>query len=538
MEVGTNGLSIAANGNFLAKVAGTTIFQVGVTAALLVNEHGIAAKIGFTLGTLTPSSGTGFNLGGTFTFELNTTNDQIDNIGGVAVNLAAGRYVRLNIAGQVQLTIVSGTGFRLEGSFTMTAGTNGLEVAATAQLKAIVGGVTLLNFGATGALLINQNGIAAKITLNIGAGYSGAGFKFTGNFEFDLNTTGLFISSIAGQAVNLPGGGVYARISASGKLTLLSVLDLNGSFTFQFSSQGVSVAVNATLKVFGLTFTANVNATINSSGIVFSVAISLSGATNFIPVNNIEIFGTFTLEVNTTSAAAQNIPAQTVRIKVAGGINIFGFKATGGVIISIGAGGFRIEVPDHVLPDGTGPLSLSLGPISIQFSGFLDSNGTFLFTASGGVHATAGPAFLDADASVTIGNNPLLFKFHLDGSAGIKVAGHKIGIDVHADVTLSGSHLEIQVCACIDLLFGDACACVTFGLGDLDLPGAATAPPPPVLATLLPGNVLRLNMGTYAFARNDDSTLNVQDESFEVTHVSGSVGNETVTVSAFGFDQR
>jgi Ca2+-binding RTX toxin-like protein len=67
--------------------------------------------------------------------------------------------------------------------------------------------------------------------------------------------------------------------------------------------------------------------------------------------------------------------------------------------------------------------------------------------------------------------------------------------------------------------------------------GCASMPvDPPVLATVLGDGTLRLNMGTYAADRlNGDITDD--DESFIVTHVSGSAGNETVDVQAFNYVQ-
>jgi hypothetical protein len=60
-------------------------------------------------------------------------------------------------------------------------------------------------------------------------------------------------------------------------------------------------------------------------------------------------------------------------------------------------------------------------------------------------------------------------------------------------------------------------------------------PPTPVLATPIDG-VLYLNMGPRASDRVNGN-LTSTDEQFTVSHVSGSAGNETVNVSAFGYTQ-
>lgn len=56
------------------------------------------------------------------------------------------------------------------------------------------------------------------------------------------------------------------------------------------------------------------------------------------------------------------------------------------------------------------------------------------------------------------------------------------------------------------------------------------------LATLLPDGTLRLNMGPFAGERTDLNNVD-GDEQFVVTHVEGDAGNETVRVSAFGFNK-
>ena len=80
-----------------------------------------------------------------------------------------------------------------------------------------------------GALLIGPSGIAAKLSL--GASFNGPGFVLSGGLEFELNTTGSAIGSIAGQVVNLPGGAFYVRIAVAGRLELLGLdfLEIRGS---------------------------------------------------------------------------------------------------------------------------------------------------------------------------------------------------------------------------------------------------------------------------------------------------------------------
>src|SRR5207237_10658412 len=114
------------------------------------------------------------------------------------------------------------------------------------------------------------------------------------------------------------------------------------------------------------------------------------------------------------------LAARTVRIRIDGVLNVIGFKATGTIIISVGAGGFRIDIPQ------SNPLSITVGPFTAGFYGFLDSNGHFLFTAYASIHTTAGPAYLDANASLTIRDDQ--FRFHFGGRAELMLAAVGRGV--------------------------------------------------------------------------------------------------------------
>ena len=526
LSVGTTGLSIAANAKLEARIAGQTILRLDAVGALLINGQGIAAKIGLTLGVNALSGGTGFSFNGTFSFELNTTSQSIPTIGGVNVNLLAGPYVRLVIAGALQLGGDSTASFKLQGSFRIQGGAAGLEVAADAHLKAIVAGTTLLDLATTGALLIGKNGIAAKLSLGASFG-SASTFLFTGNLTLAVNTTGQYVGSIAGQQVDLAAG-TYVRIHIAGTLSVLNnSISATGTFDLTVGSTGLNVHADAKLVIFGISFNLVADVIINSSGLVIRTQIGSS----FRPFDGIEISGQLMFELNTTSSPVLGIPARTVRVSVTNAtVNVIGFKATGSLVVTISPNHFRIEVLK------TSPLSLVIGPLNIAFYGFFDAfNGvvTFSFTATGGFHVRAGPAYLDADASLTITDHS--FSFHISGAAGLEIAGIKIGISVSADVTISNNRLDVAVRGCVDLLIDTACLTVHFSLGSLDPPGASQVPPPPVLATKLSGGVLRLNIGSYASARNGFG--DVTDETFIVTHVGGTKGNEEVSVSAFGLNQ-
>jgi len=179
-------------------------FFVWADGVLLIDHLGIAAHIELSLDGDPSIGGTGFSFHGAFIFELNTTDQYIAQIGGVDVNLAAGPYIRLSVtddgsdSAYMQLSLGSSLNcFRLEGGLTIEANSSGLQVAADGSLKAIIGGITLFSVDAEGELLINQYGLAAKISLDASAGISGTGFMFgsiiisvgSGGFEFIIPDT-------------------------------------------------------------------------------------------------------------------------------------------------------------------------------------------------------------------------------------------------------------------------------------------------------------------------------------------------------------
>ena len=139
---------------------------------------------------------------------MNTTGNVFTytDINNKAITVAAGFYVRVHADGSLVLAGDGGsTGLFLNGAFDLEVGTPGLSVAATANLEIKVAGTDVLNLGATGALLINANGIAAYINLSLNAGAitGGTGFTLSGSFTLAVNTTSSPITQIGGITVNL-----------------------------------------------------------------------------------------------------------------------------------------------------------------------------------------------------------------------------------------------------------------------------------------------------------------------------------------------
>ena len=140
------------------------------------------------------------------------------------------------------------------------------------------------------------------------------------------------VTTINNQTVNLPGGAAFFEIAASGSLTLGGLVTLNGSFSFILTGSSVELSINATLNVFGITFTAVVQGGIYSDGIALNVDLMLGNNTSTSPTVTLipgvlALTGTFDLRINTTGSSHFGInPNTTFDILVNASFNLFGFS--------------------------------------------------------------------------------------------------------------------------------------------------------------------------------------------------------------------
>ena len=147
-------------------------------------------------------------------------------------------------------------------------------------------------------------------------------------------------------------------------------------------------------------------------------------------------------------------------------------------------------------------------------SGSFDSSGDFSVTGSAGFRVTAGPAYLEATASLTIDNSG--FRVAISGRAGIRIAGINVGVSVNGVASLSGSQLllDAQACLTINLLFTsfDICVGVTFSIGSAPgtPPGSADTNPPPSIGSVS-GGTLGLDLNQLGGV-NASNMISILDE--------------------------
>ena len=569
IAIGSTGLGISTNVTFTATVGGTQLMDLDATGALEIRSDGLVASL-----TLTASSGSPlsmnniFSFSGTFTFQVNTTGNAInDMVGSVPLQVPAGPYFQVSVT-NATLSLGSSSGFNLTGGFTLTISPAGLAISATATLNITVAGQTFFSLSADGGLLITSSGIAAKITLGTALGTgtvtpSGSDFQFGSTFVFvlEINTTGAAVPTINNLAVAIPavdmsGNMKYFDVMGSGTLTLANIIKINGSFTISVGNNGLIIGINGTLNVFGIIFTVNGFAGIftgtGDEGLALQITLSIGGSNSpsatLIP-GVLAVQGSFMLEINTTNNNIFTVNGQTYSIATgtifdisvpSASINLFGF--------TLASGGFDIKLTTNhsiTVLSATGHFIFNFfGFAYVSVAFYFDSNFNFWFygttyvqlgSDSFNIHGSLTVEFasnseigaLDAYDNVVIAHN-----FYLNVNGGVTAFSYTFA-SVGADVSVNGSDVSISAYVSVNLGLFSIGGTVTIDLGSINpLPAP---PPPPALGTLNNG-VLTLNIGPNAVNRlfNGADIAALSDEAYTITLVSNSGGSEDLWVNAPG----
>ena len=388
LAISTNGLAVSTSVSLGITVGGTSLFSTQVTGAFLVASDGIALQLTVSTGVnfngpSSNGSSFGFSMGGTFTLTVNTTGRLVSiglvNIAAAAAGLPAGPYFVVSVPNAFVIIGSSNTGFDLECNFTLTISSQGLAISGSGTLALNVGGATLFSFAADGALLINSDGIAAKMDLTISLGSSRNQFSFNANvtFTLEINTTSVTISKINDLEVDLPGG-PYFRVSGSGSLTLATIVNISASFDLTVTASEVNMELSGVASILGVTFTLHFGMGIYSDGVEINATLGLStgGSTASFLNGVIQIDAKFQLEINTSATHSNHgVPiGQTFLLSITGNggpgtnatVYVLGFKLQGNLTISIQNGQFS-----------------ATGTISFDFFGFINFNVDFYFDSSG-----------------------------------------------------------------------------------------------------------------------------------------------------------
>ncbi len=530
-----------------------------------------------------------------------TKNRLVDNGSGLKMYVVSGGAPLVDgttaspgtyIVARFDATLTLGGFWSLAGHFRLAAGPGFFELSASASLN--LGFLGSLN--ATGFVQITSAGIAGRFSVS--GTMQTTGFSLTAAAFFEVNTTGSAVNT--GTAVIQPGYRVsftgtasflnFCQATATGYVSIDGTglqLYFDGTFTIGPLSFGASAYVGVfstgivldahvffktnILSLFDFDFDGRVQ--INTTGADLAGFNGPSGWVSFVDANGNPV----------------TIPHNSFYLDVQAKLNVLSvIQLSGRLIVSVENGGWSITIP------ASNKLSASLfGMMTIYGYGFLNSQGHFDLHFGGGVGlpyygastGIQGDIFFDASFLGTT------FHFGAGGSFSAKCADvNLIGVSVSLsadgtlgqsmslDLTVSGTGTVLETvikivrmtleaaqdigAAIVNFLGSLGCeilswfgACdqwvdvempstewvtklfsFTIHLATIQLPSslANSAPPPPNLADLS-GGVLTLNVGSRAALRGvQPGNL---DENFSISHVSGTAGNETLIVTAFGVSE-
>ena len=231
----------------------------------------------------------------------------------------------------------------------------------------IVAGTTIVDLAHDGALLIGSRTASPRSCRSAPGFGSASTFLFTGNLTLFLNTTGQFVGSIAGQQVESRRRNVRAHrdhgLALGAQQRHLGDRHVR---PHRLQHRARRPRRREAL-IFGINFNLVADGIIDSNGLVIRAADR-----RVVPaVRRRGDLGDADVRAQHDEAVPSPVPESRrgrVRVSIPNAtLNVFGFKATGSLMITISPGHFRIEVLKAT------PLSLTVGPLNVGLYGFLDT---------------------------------------------------------------------------------------------------------------------------------------------------------------------
>ncbi|MEA3510650.1 MAG: hypothetical protein U9R51_04365, partial [Actinomycetota bacterium] len=347
----------------------------------------------------------------------------------------------------------------------------------------------------------------------------------------------------AATVSNLLGGsGPIVYTSSTGYVVAL----ISGSFDFVGFATGTGVAgvsisptlfqlhadlqFNIGVSGIDLDFAVNGDLEISSAGLLLDVTVALD--VNLTSLFELDVDGSLLIDTRGSTPIFQ--------LALSGDLTIARvLTVNGGFSIDVGAGGantWRLAMN----------LSGDLGPIDISADGWIQSDGQFSLSVGGGLKFGISGFSIEGrvDGTVSLiksGTNYVYspsdvytLTVEVSGSVTLTIAG----IDIGASVTLGGSAafsssgavLELYAEGCVDLWIDEVCAGGT--VASIAIPATIFPEPPPDLATPRGATgILDLNVGARVTERNVAKTTTA--ESYQLTDLGGG----SVRVEAFGYTE-
>ncbi len=396
----------------------TTLLQVlQGQGVLVITSSGIAAQVSGTV-RLVPIN---LNISG-ISLDFNTIPtvnlDTNFELGGLAVNLSLPAGPFFSIAEpSVNLSL---PGLTLHGdlSFQLVTDTLGVKLIhiSIANVSFSLPGLSIT--GGLGDLYLTNFGLAGLISINVTVNLPNVSFSGSLSFEFNTGLTALvesFAPSLNLQNINLPGGPFFQIQGTGISLNVLGqVLTGNFSMSLGVSLNGTSEVV-VTVDSIQTSLAGGLVTAQNGTGVFVISAAGIAGqlsADVAVNVPNVSFSGTFTLQLNTTTAAF----AQTFMV----GASTYALDLPAGPYLEIDGTGIQLAISGQTLTGNLviqqftvagsqvvnvaiSDVSLTLGDGINQLLSVTNGSGDFIVFNPGATTATAGLAgTLTATATLNV----------------------------------------------------------------------------------------------------------------------------------------
>ena len=353
-----------------------------------------------------------------------------------------------------------------------------------------------------------------------------------------------------------PTPGAYLAVVLTGKLTIVGFADAYGLVALSVRSGAFEMVVSVR---FQLGASQNTSLNVNAEGILGLYAdgmflkVNVGIQANLLSVFDLNVTGLLEIDTTHGNDTITDTKDAYFHLNLNGSVKVLKLITLNGSLdIAVSNNNWAVQAS----------LGASFGPLSMSASGFILSTGTFSFDLQGNIDLTiagtgikgyiyAHASFCNHEASMESGNNtcsdeknPSLSTFGANGGTRVFRIGLGGGVDVKlfgitlagADISFMGEanlggRITVKAKFTVKILF--VRKSVTITIADFWLPvqlinGDA---PPPHLATLQSGGVLRLNVGTFADQRGVSQTETVEEY---VIRREGTA----IVVSAFGYEER
>jgi hypothetical protein len=217
LSLDDNGLAIAVEADFFLAAPSLdepqVVLELRVAGAFFLGLDGMAMELSATADfDMFDALGLRFTTQSSFLVQVNTTNQMIEEINGVAVGLEAGIYTRVQVEGGLVFAPTGDEFFRIEGIVFLETSRDGLVIFGSADLVLVKPGTdeAFLRFGAGLYLIQTIEGVVGQASVSIDAdpfaSVPSVDFAFGGSFLVTVNTTRQAVTLTAPEGRLLPGG--------------------------------------------------------------------------------------------------------------------------------------------------------------------------------------------------------------------------------------------------------------------------------------------------------------------------------------------